>query len=94
MNLELELDFVTQGLVDFPENEHNAASLAEVRPIAAKITILKYQVKENVLSKEQIIASLGSIKAELDALESNVLPFVNIAAGDLLRFATALEESE
>ena len=57
MNLELELDFVTQGLVDFPENEHNAASLAEVRPIAAKITILKDQVKENVLSKEQIIAS-------------------------------------
>lgn len=93
MNLVEELDFVIRGLIELPENEHNAAALAEVRPIAAKITILKDQVKENALSKEQIIASLGSIKAELDALDS-VLPFVKIAAEDLLRFATTLEESE
>jgi hypothetical protein len=90
MNLELELDLVVQGLVNFPENEHNATALAEVRPIAAKITVLKDQVKENALSKEQIIASLGSLKAELDAHES-ILPFVKIAAEDLLRFATTLE---
>lgn len=93
MNLELELDLVVQGLINFPENEHNAAALAEVRPIAAKITILKDQVTENVLSKEQLIASLGNLKAELDALDS-ILPFVKIAAEDLLRFATTLEESE
>jgi hypothetical protein len=93
MNLELELDLVVQGLVNVPENEHNAAALAEVRPLAAKITILKDQVKDNVLSKEQIIASLESIKAELDVLDS-VLPFVKIAAEDLLRFATTLKESE
>ena len=93
MNLANELDLIVQGLVNFPENEHNAAALAEVRPIAAKITVLKDQVTENVLSKEQIIASLGNLKAELDALDS-ILPFVKIAAEDLLRFATTLEESE
>jgi hypothetical protein len=93
MNLELELELVVQGLIKFPENEHNASALAELRPIAAKITILKDQVAENALSKEQIIASLGSLKAELDAHDS-ILPFVKIAAEDLLRFATTLEESE
>jgi hypothetical protein len=90
MNLELELDLVVQGLINFPENEHNAAAIAELRPLAAKISILKDQVKEEALSKEQIIASLGSLKAELDAHES-ILPFVKIAAEDLLRFATTLE---
>jgi hypothetical protein len=90
MNLELELELVVQGLVNFPENEHNAAAIAALRPLAAKITILKDQVKEDALSKEQIITSLGSLKAELDAHES-ILPFVNIAAEDLLRFATTLE---
>jgi hypothetical protein len=90
MNLELELEYVVRGLVDFPENETNAAALAELRPLAAKITILKDQVKENALSKEQTIASLQSLKAELDAHES-ILPFVKIAAEDLLRFATTLE---
>jgi hypothetical protein len=93
MNLELELDLVVQGLVNFPENEHNSTALAEVRPLAAKITILKDQVKENALSKEQTIASLQSLKAELDA-HNSILPFVKIAAEDLLRFATTLEESE
>jgi len=93
MNLASELDFLVKGLVDFPENEHNASALAAVRPIAAKITILKDQVTENALSKEQTIASLQSLKAELDAHES-ILPFVKIAAEDLLRFATELEESE
>jgi hypothetical protein len=90
MNLAYELDLVVRGLIEFPENEHNAAALAEVRPLAAKITVLKDQVTENVLSKEQTIASLQSLKAELDAFES-VLPFVKIAAEDLLRFATTLE---
>jgi hypothetical protein len=90
MNLTNELENVVKGLIEFPENEHNAAALTEVRPIAAKITILKDQVKDNVLSKEQIIASLQSLKAELDVFES-VLPFVKIAAEDLLRFATTLE---
>jgi hypothetical protein len=93
MNLAYELDLVVRGLIEFPENEHNAAALAEVRPLAAKITILKDQVTEDVLSKEQVITSLQSLKAELDAFES-VLPFVKIAAEDLLRFATTLEESE
>ena len=90
MNLANELEIIVQGLVNFPENEHNAAALTEVRPLAAKITVLKDQVTENVLSKEQTIASLQSLKAELDAFES-VLPFVKIAAEDLLRFATTLE---
>jgi len=90
MNLANELEIIVQGLVNFPENEHNAAALAEVRPLAAKITVLKDQVTENVLSKEQTIASLQILKAELDAFES-VLPFVKIAAEDLLRFATTLE---
>jgi len=90
MNLAFELDLIVRGLIEFPENEHNAAALAEVRPLAAKITVLKDQVTENVLSKEQTIASLQSLKAELDAFES-VLPFVKIAAEDLLRFATTLE---
>jgi len=89
----MELDFVIKGLVNFPETDHSAPALAEVRPIAAKLTILKDQVTENALSKEQTIASLGSIKAELDALTST-LPFVKLAAEDLLRFATTLEESE
>lgn len=93
MNLADELDFVRRGLIEFPENEHNASALAQVNPIAAKLGILKDQVTENVLSKEETIASLGSLKAELDALDS-VLPFVKIAAEDLLRFATTLEESE
>ncbi len=93
MNLTTELDLVVRGLIEFPENEHNAAALAEVRPIAAKITILKDQVTEDALSKEQTISSLESIKAELDALDS-LLPFVKIAAEDLLRFATTLKESE
>lgn len=93
MNLADELDFVRRGLIEFPENEHNASALAQVNPIAAKLGILKDQVTENALSKEQTIASLGSLKAELDALDS-VLPFVKIAAEDLLRFATTLEESE
>lgn len=93
MNLADELDFVRRGLIEFPENEHNASALAQVNPIAAKLGILKDQVTENALSKEQTIASLGNIKAELDALDS-VLPFVKIAAEDLLRFATTLEESE
>jgi len=90
MNLANELEIIVQGLVNFPENEHNAAALTEVRPLAAKITVLKDQVTENVLSKEQTIASLQSLKAELDAFES-VIPFVKIAAEDLLRFATTLE---
>jgi hypothetical protein len=93
MNLASELEFLVKGLVDFPENEHNVSALATVRPIAAKITILKDQVTENALSKEQIISSLESVKSELDALDS-VLPFVKIAAEDLLRFATDLKESE
>lgn len=93
MNLADELDFVRRGLIEFPENEHNASALAQVNPIAAKLGILKDQVTENALSKEETIASLGSLKAELDALDS-VLPFVKIAAEDLLRFATTLEESE
>jgi hypothetical protein len=93
MNLADELDFVRRGLIEFPENEHNASALAQVNPIAAKLSILKDQVTENALSKEETIASLGSLKAELDALDS-VLPFVKIAAEDLLRFATTLEESE
>jgi hypothetical protein len=93
MNLTDELDFVRRGLIEFPENEHNASALAQVNPIAAKLGILKDQVTENALSKEETIASLGSLKAELDALDS-VLPFVKIAAEDLLRFATTLEESE
>ena len=93
MNLADELDFVVKGLINFPENDHSAAALAELRPIAAKLSVLKDQTTENALSKEQTIASLGSIKAELDALNS-VLPYVKIAAEDLLRFATTLEESE
>lgn len=93
MNLADELDFVRRGLIEFPENETNVAALAEIRPIAAKLEILIDQVKTNVLSKEQILDSLKSLKNELDAIDS-VLPFVKIAAEDLLRFATTLEESE
>jgi len=93
MNLAYELDLVVRGLIEFPENEHNAAALTEVRPIAAKLTILKDQAIEDALSKEQLIASLESIKAELDVLDS-VLPFVKIASADLRRFAISLEESE
>jgi len=93
MNLAYELDLVVRGLIEFPENEHNAAALAEVRPLAAKITVLKDQVTENVLSKEQVITSLENVKGELDVLDS-VLPFVKIAAADLLRFVNLLKESE
>jgi hypothetical protein len=93
MNLADELDFVRRGLSEFPENEYSAAALVELQPVAAKLSILKDQVTENALSKEQIIASLGNLKAELDAIDS-VLPFVKIAAEDLLRFANLVEESE
>lgn len=93
MNLADELEYVRRGLMEFPENDYSAAALVELQPVAAKMTILKDQVIENALSKEQIIASLGSLKAELDAINS-VIPFVKIAAEDLLRFATTLEESE
>lgn len=93
MNLAEELDFVRRGLIEFPENEHNASALAEINPIAAKLNILKDQVTEGSLSKEQTITSLENIQAELDAITS-ILPFVKIASEDLLRFATTLKESE
>lgn len=93
MDLANEVDLVRRGLVDFPENDVSAAALAEVRPIGAKLGILKDQILTNALSKEETILSLNNIKAELDALTST-LPFVKIAAEDLLRFATTLEESE
>jgi hypothetical protein len=94
MNLAYELDLVRRGLVDFPETEFSASSLNDLRPIGAKINILIEQLNENVLTKEQIVASLKSLKEELGLLTNNVIPFVNIAAEDLLRFATTLEESE
>ena len=94
MNLAYELDLIRRGLVDFPETEFSVTSLNEVRPIGAKINILIEQLNESVLSKEQIVDTLKTLKGELDLLTSNVIPFVKIAAEDLLRFATTLEESE
>ena len=93
MNLAFELDLIVRGLTEFPENEYSSAALIELQPIAAKLSVLKEQTTEDVLSKDQKIASLLSIKTELDVIDS-VLPFVKIAAEDLLRFATTLEESE
>lgn len=94
MNLANELDLVRRGLVEFPETEFSTTSLNEVRPIGAKINILIDQINENALSKEQTVDTLKTLKSELDLLTSNVIPFVKIAAEDLLRFATTLEESE
>jgi cellulose synthase/poly-beta-1,6-N-acetylglucosamine synthase-like glycosyltransferase len=94
MNLAFELDLVRRGLVDFPENEFSSSSLDKLRPIGAKISILIEQLNENVLTKEQIVASLKSLKDELGLLANNAVPFVNVAIEDLLRFANTLEESE
>lgn len=94
MNLANEIDFIRKALVEFPENEANAASLAEVRPIGAKMEILKDQLLTNALTKEQTILSLNNLKEELDALTTSVLPFVKIAAEDLLRLSQNVEESE